>query len=366
MDMDSKECWLIAGGAGFIGSNLIRAIPRLGIKIRVLDNLSSGRAQDLAHLPVELVVGDIRDRRLVDRVMTGVQVVVCLAANTGVVRSVEHPAADMSVNVGGTLNLLEAAVRHRVDRFILASTGGAIVGEAVPPVHEEMPPRPLSPYGAGKLAGEGYCSAFWGSYGLKTVPLRFSNIYGPFSYHKGSVIAEFIRRIQAGRELTIFGDGEQTRDFLFVEDLCRGILRAIQADVPFGQPLQLGTGQETTINSLLQLLRQVVGGRQFPPLKHAPARPGEVWRNFVSISRARKYLDFSPETDLWTGLQKTWRWFQENCRPEGMIPPNSGLFGKKTGSRDPLPSQLGPLSDPSGPVAGKPLPANPSRRRIAL
>ena len=366
MDMDSKECWLIAGGAGFIGSNLIRAIPRLGIKIRVLDNLSSGRAQDLADQPVELVVGDIRDRRLVDRVMTGVQVVVCLAANTGVVRSVDHPAADMSVNVGGTLNLLEAAVRHRVDRFVFASTGGAIVGEAVPPVHEEMPPRPLSPYGAGKLAGEGYCSAFWGSYGLKTVPLRFSNIYGPFSYHKGSVIAEFFRRIQAGRELTIFGDGEQTRDFLFVEDLCRGILSAIQAEVPFGRPLQLGTGQETTINALVQLLRQVVGDRQFPPLKHAPARAGEVWRNFVSISQARKYLDFSPETDLWSGLHQTWRWFQENSRPAGMIPPRSGFLGQQTGTGDPLPSQLGPLPDPFGPVASKPLPVTPARRRVAI
>ncbi|MFZ2089991.1 MAG: NAD-dependent epimerase/dehydratase family protein, partial [Desulfobaccales bacterium] len=211
MKMAKKPCWLIAGGAGFIGSNLIRALLWSGITIRVLDDLSSGRAQDVANLPVKLVVGDIRDRQVVDEVMAGVQIVVCLAARTGVVPSVMDPSGDMSVNVGGTLNLLEAAVRHRVDRFIFASTGGAIVGEADPPVHEDMPPSPLSPYGAGKLAGEGYCSAFWGSYGLKTVPLRFSNIYGPFSYHKGSVIAQFFRQIMAQEELTIFGDGEQTR-----------------------------------------------------------------------------------------------------------------------------------------------------------
>jgi len=314
--MASEKCWLIAGGAGFIGSNFIRALPRQDKKIRVLDDLSSGRAQDLDNLPVELMVGDMRDPGVVDQAMAGVEIVVCLAAHTGVVQSVEDPATDMSVNVAGTLNLLEAAVRHRVERFLFASTGGAIVGEAEPPVHEEMPPRPLSPYGASKLAGEGYCSAFWGSYGLKTVPLRFSNIYGPFSYHKGSVIAKFCRQIQAAQEVTIYGDGEQTRDFLFVEDLCRAILRAVRAELPFGQPIQLGTGQETSINALVQLLRQVVGERNFPPVKYAPARPGEVPRNFVNISKARKYLDFAPTTDLLTGLGKTWEWFRQNYRRE--------------------------------------------------
>jgi UDP-glucose 4-epimerase len=312
--MASGRYWLIAGGAGFIGSNFIRTIPRNETKIRVLDDLSSGRAQDLEGLPVELLVGNIRDRQLVDRAMAGVEIVVCLAAHTGVVQSVENPVADMSVNVEGTLNLLEAAVRHRVERFIFASTGGAIVGEAEPPVHEEMPPRPLSPYGAGKLAGEGYCSAFWGSYGLKTVPLRFSNIYGPFSYHKGSVIAKFFRRIQACQELTVYGDGEQTRDFLFVGDLCRAMLRAIQVELPFGEPIQLGTGRETKINALVELMRQVVGEQQFPPVNHAPERPGEVRRNFVSISKARKYLDFAPTTDLLTGLGKTWNWFQKTSQ----------------------------------------------------
>jgi UDP-glucose 4-epimerase len=309
---------LITGGAGLIGSNLIRALLRAGTEIRVLDNLSSGRAEDLSNLPLELVVGDIRDRQRVDQVMAGVEVVVALAAHTGVVQSVENPAEDMSVNVEGTLNLLEAAVRHRVERFIFASTGGAIVGEAVPPVHEEMPPRPVSPYGAGKLAGEGYCSAFWGSYGLKTVPLRFSNIYGPFSYHKGSVIAKFFRQVQAGQELTIYGDGEQTRDFLFVEDLCQAIIAAVTAKLPFGQPIQLGTGRETSIIALVKLLRQVVGEHRFPRVRPAAARPGEVQRNFMDISRARQLLNFAPTTDLPAGLAKTWQWFRE--LPQGGAP----------------------------------------------
>ena len=306
----AKRC-LITGGAGFIGSNLIRALSRPGVEIRVLDNLTSGRAEDLDQVPVELVVGDIRDRQVVDRVMAGVHIVIALAAHTGVVQSVENPAEDMSINVEGTLNLLDAARRRGVERFIFASTGGAIVGEAVPPVHEEMPPRPVSPYGAGKLAGEGYCSAFWGSYGLKTVPLRFSNIYGPFSYHKGSVIAKFFRQVQARQALTVYGDGEQTRDFLFVEDLCQAIIAAMTAELPFGEPIQLGTGQETTVNALAHLMRQVVGEHRSPPVRHAPARPGEVQRNFMNISRAQKFLHFAPTTDLPTGLRKTWEWFRE-------------------------------------------------------
>ena len=313
-----QKRFLITGGAGFIGSNLIRSLAGQGAEIRVLDNLEAGRAADLEGLPVELVVGDVRDRELVGRVMAGVQVVIALAAQTGVVQSVEDPARDMSVNVTGTLNLLEAAVRHRVKRFIFASTGGAIVGEAAPPVHEEMPPRPVSPYGAGKLAGEGYCSAFWGSYGLATVPLRFANIYGPFSYHKGSVIAKLFRQILAGREITLFGDGDQTRDFLFVEDLCYAIKAAVTAEVPFGQPIQLGTGEETAVNSLVGLMRRVVGEAKFPPVRHVPARPGEVQRNFMNIARARNTLHFNPATDLLAGLQKTWRWFRENC-PESLM-----------------------------------------------
>jgi UDP-glucose 4-epimerase len=303
---------LITGGAGFIGVNLIRALsPVLG-GIRVLDNLSSGRAQDLEGLPVDLIVGDIRDRQAVDASMDGVKLVIHLAANTGVVQSVADPGNDMAINVSGTLNLLLAAVRHRVERFIFASTGGAIVGEVNPPVHEEMPPRPLSPYGAGKLAGEGYCSAFWGSYGLKTIPLRFANIYGPYSYHKGSVIAKFFRQVRAREELIIYGDGEQTRDFLYVTDLCRAIISAVEGDLPYGQPIQLGTGRETSINNLVNLMRQVVGER-FPAVKYAEPRAGEVRRNFVSIARARKHLNFSPQTGLPEGLRQTWDWFRRRA-----------------------------------------------------
>ena len=305
-----EKQYLITGGAGFIGVNLVRALTQSARGIRVLDNLSAGRQEDLENLPVELMVGDIRNHQAVDAAMAGVEVVVHLAAHTGVVQSVEEPSLDMSVNVFGTLNVLKAAVRHGVERFIFASTGGAIVGVANPPVHEEMPPCPVSPYGAGKLAGEGYCSAFWRSYGLKTVALRFSNVYGPYSYHKGSVVAKFLRQILAQEELKVFGDGKQTRDFIYVKDLCDAILNAVDADVPFGQPIQLGSGQETSINRLLTLLRITVKPRDFPPVRYVPARNGEVLRNFVSIARAGKYLQFTPRTDLPANLRHTWEWFQ--------------------------------------------------------
>ena len=309
--------YLVTGGAGFIGTNLIRRLAAPAVRIRVLDNLSAGRRSDLAELPVEFIQGDIRDASIVDRAVAGVHAVIHLAAHTNVVESVKTPELNFNKNVQGTFNLLQASVKHGVERFIFASTGGAIVGDVAPPVHEDMAPHPISPYGAGKLAGEGYCSAFWGSYGLKTISLRFSNVYGPYSYHKASVVAKFFRQAQLGEPVTVFGDGEQTRDFLFVEDLCQAIVVALEGELPFGQAIQLGSGREISINQWVVLLRQVVGEDAFPTVKYAPPRPGEVLRNYVSIARAQKYLDFSPATDLQDGLQKTWGWFQNTISGHG-------------------------------------------------
>jgi len=308
---------LITGGAGFIGVNLVRYLAAQGPdqKLRIVDNLATGRKEDLMGLPVEFIEGDIRDFELVDAVMRDVKAVVHLAAHTGVTDSVTHPEIDMAINIHGTLNLLRAAVRHGVERFIFASTGGAIIGEATPPVHEDMVPRPLSPYGASKLAGEGYCSAFWGSYGLKTIPLRFSNAYGPYSYHKSSVIAKFFKQLSAGEGLTVYGDGEQTRDFVFVEDICRAIITALSVDLEYGQPYQLGTGKATSINDLVALMRQVVGESRFPSITYASQRPGEVRYNFVTIDKAKKYLNFSPSTELLSGLERTWEWFCRMAAP---------------------------------------------------
>jgi len=163
---------------------------------------------------------------------------------------------------------------------------------------------------------EGYCSVFWGSYNLKTVALRFSNVYRPYSYHKGSIIPKFFRQILEGRELTVYGDGAQTRDFLYVADLCQVIGTALEADLPWGQAIQLGSGEETTINSLVHLLRGVVGEGQFPAVVYALPRPGEVARNFAAIDQARRVLHFHPQTRLAEGLQETWKWFCHGNRSE--------------------------------------------------
>jgi len=305
---------LVTGGAGFIGANLIRCLlPSCGL-VRVLDNLSSGRREDLDGLDVEFIQGDIRDVDIVDRAVTGMEKVVHLAADTEVIQSVEDPKRNLDVNVIGTFNLLRSSLKHGVERFVFASTGGAIVGDVVPPVTEEMVPHPISPYGASKLAGEGYCSAFWGAYGLKTISLRFSNVYGPFSYHKGSVIAKFFRQMRSGSPLTIYGNGEQTRDFVFAEDLSKAITGALEAPLPFGGSIQLGTGSEISINHLVGKLRSLVGSGKFPPVQFAPPRPGEVSRNFVSIARAKDCLGFSPVVDLETGLQRTWDWFSHDTQ----------------------------------------------------
>jgi UDP-glucose 4-epimerase len=310
----TRNCCLITGGAGFIGANLVRRLSEHNLPIRVLDNLSFGNAACLNGLKVELIAGDIRDKQFVEQVMEGVGTVIHLAAHANINDSRQELELNFEVNVKGTLNLLQASVKHGVDRFLFASTG-AVFGETELPVNGETAPHPISFYGASKLACEGYCSAFWRSSGLKTVCLRITNSYGPFSYHKSSVIAKLFRQVQSGSEITIYGDGSQTRDFLHVKDLCQAVIAAMEIELPYGEALQLGSGQETSINHLVALVRQVVGEEHFPPVRHVPPPFPEVKRNFASIERAQKYLGFFPKTDLRRGLHETWRWFQQEYHP---------------------------------------------------
>jgi UDP-glucose 4-epimerase len=300
--------WLVTGGCGFIGTNLLRLLAARRIPVRVLDDLSVGRRDDLGGLDVELLVGDIRDTALVETALDGVDVVVHLAARTRVLDSIEAPLDSFDVNVRGTLTLLEAARRQpMLRRFILASTGGAILGDATPPVHEDLPARPLSPYGASKLACEGYCSAYFASYGLPTVALRFSNVYGPGSFQKGSVVAAFLRCVLAGTPLVIRGDGKQTRDFLHVDDLCQAVLAAAEHDCN-GQVFHIAAGHETTIADLAETIRRVTASKV--PIEHRAALAGEVRRNCARIDRARATLGYAPAVALDDGLRRTWEWFQ--------------------------------------------------------
>jgi UDP-glucose 4-epimerase len=320
---------LVTGGCGFIGVNLIRRLMDVGDghRIRVIDNLTVGRREDLSSVgefielteseiedfPVhklELVKGDIRDEDLAVKACRGMDAVVHLAANTGVIPSIEDPRMDCVVNVLGTFNYLDACRKSNVKRFVFASSG-APLGEQEPPIHEEMVPRPISPYGASKLCGEAYCSAYYGSFGLETVALRFGNVYGPRSSHKGSVVAKFIRHIMAGETLPIYGDGNQTRDFIYIDDLVDAILLALERPNVGGEVFQIATHKEHTVGEVAEALNRLAEkhvGRK-SEIVYEKERKGEVKRNYSDISKARRMLGFEPEVGLEEGLEETFKWF---------------------------------------------------------
>ena len=324
--------WLVTGGCGFLGSALVRSlVDEGGHSVRVVDNLAVGERGDLEAVspfeevapgeagpigsgaPVELVVGDILDEELALGAAEGADVIVHLAANTGVMPSIEDPRADCMSNVVGTLNYLEAAKRNGVKRFVFASSGGTTIGEAEPPIHEEMVPHPVSPYGASKLAGEGYCSAYFRTFGIDTVALRFGNVYGPLSGHKNSVVARFIKRASGGEVLEIYGDGTQTRDFVYVGDLINAVRLAATVDGVGGEIFQIATSAETTVQELVDKLLPVLAsvGIKDVEVRYTEARRGEVRRNYADTSKAERMLGWKAQVDLDEGLRRTVEWFME-------------------------------------------------------
>lgn len=300
---------LITGGCGFVGSNLVRAMVARNRhdQLAVLDNETMGSPRDLPDVALDYHKGDICDPAAVARAVAGCDTVIHLAANTRVIESIEDPTLNFEVNVRGTFNILMAARDAGVKRVVMASTGGAILGDVEPPVHEGMVPQPAAPYGASKLAAEGYGYAFAGSYGMQVTALRFSNVYGPRSYRKGSAVAHFFKQILDGQPITVYGDGGQVRDFVFVADLCQGIMQAIDAEV--SGVFQLGSGKPTTINELLGAMKQVVGADRWPEVKYADWRAGEVRKTYCDISKAHQAFAFQPATVLSDGLDATWQWF---------------------------------------------------------
>jgi UDP-glucose 4-epimerase len=297
---------IVTGGAGFIGSALIRALAAEGYGVRVVDDLSSGDPGNLDGTGAELRVGDVRDLDLVTEAARGCDVVFHLAAGAGVMESMTDPLTNFDQNARGTLTVLESARRAGVPRFVFSSSN-APLGEGAYPASEEKPVAPLSPYGASKAAGEAYCSAFFGAYGMEAVVVRFSNAYGPRSAHKGNVIPLFIRRLRAGEDLVVFGDGSQTRDFVFCEDLAAGLIAAARTPGVGGQIFQLASGVETTLNRLLELLSETSG--MTPRVRREPPRQGEIQRNYSLIEKATRVLGYVPAVPLDQGLQRTWDWF---------------------------------------------------------
>jgi len=299
---------LVTGGCGFIGATLVQRLGDKDTEICVLDNLSRGDPERIAGSRAELLEGDVRNPKDVHRAMDDVDAVIHLAAYGSVVESVEDPTANFQQNVEGTFTVLDGARRAGVRKVVFASTGGALIGEAVPPVNEESLPKPISPYGASKLCGEAYCHAFGKAYGIDTVALRFANVYGPHSAHKKGAVTAFIKAVMAGDPMVIYGDGSASRDFLYVEDLCKGIQLGLLADVPSGAVFHLASGAETRIRDLARAVAEA-GGCPNHPIEFRDRRPGEVSRNFARYDRARKVLGFEPEWALDDGLAATWSWF---------------------------------------------------------
>ena len=303
---------LITGGAGFIGVHLVDHLLEVGgYDVTVIDNESLGDSRNLDLDRVRFIAGDLRDPVATRDAVAGQDAVVHLAADTRVMDSIEDPAHNFDNNVVASFQLLQLSREAGVRRVVAASTGGAILGDVPPPVHEEMAPAPTSPYGASKLMLEGYLSAFAASYGLSTCALRFSNIYGPRSFHKGSVVAHFYKQVLAGEQLTVYGDGSQARDFLYAGDLVAAIRQAIGSDATGAY--QLGCGAPTTVNELLDLMSRVTG-RELDA-RYLPFRDGEVRKTWCRIDKAREVLGFEPTTSLEQGLRATWDWFVQQPAP---------------------------------------------------
>jgi UDP-glucose 4-epimerase len=297
---------LVTGGAGFIGSTLTGLLLEQDHGVRIYDDLSSGAEGNLDEFDVELVVGDVRDLESLTAAARGCDMLFHLAAGAGVVQSISEPLVNFDQNARGTVCALEAARLAGVQRVVFSSSN-APLGAGAYPASEEKPVAPLSPYGASKAAGEAYCSAFFGAYGMEAVVVRFSNAYGPRSAHKGNVIPLFIRRLRAGEDLVVFGDGSQTRDFVFCEDLAAGLIAAARTPGVGGQIFQIASGIETTLNRLLELLSETSG--MTPRVRREPPRQGEIQRNYSLIDKARRVLGYAPAVPLEDGIKRTWDWF---------------------------------------------------------
>jgi UDP-glucose 4-epimerase len=301
---------IVTGGAGFIGSNLVDALLARGDRVAVIDDLSTGRRHNLddaIERGARLCALDIRNVAELDGVIgeEAPDAIFHLAAQIDVRRSLSDPAWDAAINVEGTINVLEAARSHGVARIVNSSTGGAIYGDAETiPSSEETPPLPEAAYGQSKLAAEGYLGLYERLYGLNAVTLRYGNVYGPRQDPLGEagVIAIFCGKLDTQERPTIYGDGLQTRDYVYVGDVVAANLAAVEA--PARGPINIGTGVETSVLELVAILRELSGAEHFEP-QFAPARLGELPRSCLDIARARETLGWEPTIAIREGLRLT-------------------------------------------------------------
>jgi UDP-glucose 4-epimerase len=315
--------YLITGGAGFIGSHLATALVERGHRVRVFDDLSTGQRENLGHLQsgergsgskVELWVGDLADAAAVEAACEGVDGVFHEAAQVSVPQSVAKPIRSYEVNVMGTLRLLEGCRKHGVKRVVFAASSAAYGDTPTLPKVESMTPSPLSPYASGKVAAEHLLSVYGHVHGLRTVALRYFNVFGPRQRDDSpytGVIAIFARALLEGRRPTIFGDGGQTRDFTFIANVVRANLLAMERDVPTGSVFNVGAGASISLLELYRAMAQELGS-DLEPL-FAPAREGDVRDSLASLERARTVLGYEPAVHWRDGLRETLAWYRERA-----------------------------------------------------
>jgi len=305
---------LVTGGAGFIGSALVRALLARGDRVRVIDNFFSGKRENLASVAadVDLVDGDIRDGGALGRALAGVELVFHQAAIASVPRSLEDPSASHEVNATATLDLLAAAKRAGVRRLIYAASSSAYGDTPTSPKVETMRPGPLSPYAVSKLAGEHYCQVFAGAYDLETVCLRYFNVFGPHqdpTSEYAAVIPRFITAALRRQGVTIFGDGTQSRDFCYIDNTVEANLSASAAPAVSGRIFNVACGAATTLNQVVKLLGEILGRRV--AVTYAPGRIGDVKHSLADIGAARETLDYRGAVSFRDGLERTVAWYAQ-------------------------------------------------------
>jgi nucleoside-diphosphate-sugar epimerase len=304
--------YLITGGAGFIGSNIAEYLLRIGKSVRIFDNFSTGKRENVV-AGAELMEGDLRMIESVRRVIAGVRYVLHVGAIPSVPRSVEDPVTTNQVNVTGTLNMLVAAREAGVQRVIFSSSSSVYGDTAVLPKREDMPASPLSPYAVQKLTGEYYCQIFWQLHGLETVSLRYFNVFGPRQDPQSqyaAVIPRFITAMLTGKSPTIFGDGKQTRDFSHVQNVIEANLAACEAGKEaLGETFNIACGNRISLLDLVATINRITGKDIAP--EYSPPRPGDIRDSQADIKKARKLLGWGPSVDFHTGIERVVSWFRE-------------------------------------------------------
>ena len=313
--MSNRSTILVTGGAGFIGSELVRQLAARGDRVVIVDNLVNGKRENVAGVlsnDVTLRTVDVRDLDALAPSLREAKLVYHLAC-LGVRHSVHSPLENHEVNATATLRLLAAAREAGVPRFVYVSSSEVYGTARWTPMTEDHPTYPCTVYGASKLAGECYARAYFRTYGYPTVVVRPFNTYGPRSHHEGDsgeVIPKFLLRCLAGKPMIVFGDGTQTRDFTFVSDTAAGIITAGEQDAAVGETINLGSGAEVTINQLAALIA-ATAGRPKSPVEHDVPRPGDVLRLYADTSRAEQLLDFRPQVTVHEGLRRLLQWYRE-------------------------------------------------------